>query len=64
MRYPIFETERLQLRELTLDDTEEVLRHFSDPLVVEFMDIEVCKSREEAAEIISFHLHDAGTECF
>ncbi len=54
------ETERLHLRELTLEDTEAVFRHFSDPLVVEFMDIGVCKNREEAAEIISFHIRDSG----
>ncbi len=60
MRYPVIETRRLHLRELTLDDTEAVFIHFSDPLVVEFMDIEVCRSREEAAEIILFHMQDSG----
>lgn len=60
MKYPEIETERLYLRELTIEDVEKVFRHFSDPDVVRFMDIEVCKDFTEAEEIIMFHIDDSG----
>ncbi|WP_309252416.1 GNAT family N-acetyltransferase [Paenibacillus spongiae] len=53
-------TERISLRLLTLEDAEEVYRHFSDHEVTKYMDIEPCKSRKEAEEIIRYHLEDAG----
>lgn len=59
--YPQFETSRLLLRELTLEYTNEVFALFSDPVIVKFMDIEPCHTRQEAEEIISFHLEDTGT---
>jgi [ribosomal protein S5]-alanine N-acetyltransferase len=54
------ETVRMNLRILTLDDSEEVFRHFSDADVTRFMDIEPCKDIKEAEEIIRFHLEDSG----
>lgn len=60
MNYPSIESERLFMRELTLDDIEAVYKHFSYPEVTRFMDIEVCKDRSEAEEIIAFHIQDSG----
>ncbi|KGE18415.1 GCN5 family acetyltransferase [Paenibacillus wynnii] len=60
VNYPNIETERLFMRELTLDDVEAVYKHFSYPEVTRFMDIEVCKDLREAEEIIAFHIHDSG----
>jgi len=60
MKYPEIETERLFVRELTLEDVEAVFSHFSIPEVTRFMDIEVCKDLKEAEEIISFHIDDSG----
>ncbi|WP_308639787.1 GNAT family N-acetyltransferase [Paenibacillus silvisoli] len=58
--YPMLETERLYLRELTLDDADAVYLHFSHPEVTRFMDIEACRNRKEAEEIIAFHVADSG----
>ncbi|WP_018886516.1 GNAT family N-acetyltransferase [Paenibacillus massiliensis] len=58
--YPLLETTRLQLRILTLQDVEEVFGHFSDEAVTRFMDIEPCKNLDEAKDIISYHVEDAG----
>ncbi len=58
--FPELETERIILRVLTLDDTDEVFAHFSDENVTRFMDIDPCKDRQEAEEIIRFHLEDSG----
>jgi [ribosomal protein S5]-alanine N-acetyltransferase len=58
--YPDLETERLNLRILTLEDADKVLVHFSDPEVTRFMDIEPCKTLKEAEEIIQFHMDDSG----
>ncbi|MBQ4898760.1 GNAT family N-acetyltransferase [Paenibacillus sp. Marseille-P2973] len=60
VNYPNIETERLLIRELTLDDAEAVFKHFSYPEVTKFMDIEVCKDLREAEEIIAFHIQDSG----
>ena len=60
MNYPRLETERLYLRELTLDDAPAVQVHFSDPEMTEFMDIDPCTDLESAREIIAYHLHDTG----
>ncbi len=58
--YPIIETKRLLLRELSLQDSESVFRHFSEPEVTRFMDIEPCRDIKEAYEIIQYHIDDAG----
>lgn len=60
LKYPHIKTNRLFMRELTLDDAEAVYRHFSSPEVTAFMDIEVCKNIEEVQEIIAFHINDSG----
>lgn len=59
--FPTMETDRLVLRELTLEDREEVFQHFASADVTEFMDIEPCQDLAEAEEIIQFHLDDTGT---
>jgi ribosomal-protein-alanine N-acetyltransferase len=60
MHYPQLETERLYLRELTLDDAPAVQAHFSNPEVTEFMDIGPCANLQSAREIIEYHVHDTG----
>jgi ribosomal-protein-alanine N-acetyltransferase len=58
--FPALETERVNLRILTLENSEEVYKHFSDINITRFMDIEPCKDIKEAEEIIRFHLEDSG----
>ncbi|WP_127491137.1 GNAT family N-acetyltransferase [Paenibacillus glycanilyticus] len=58
--FPDLETEKLKLKILTLEDTDSVFKHFSDEDVTKFMDITPCKNREEATEIIRFHIDDTG----
>ncbi|MGP0583494.1 GNAT family N-acetyltransferase [Paenibacillus timonensis] len=48
------------MRELTSIDADAVFRHFSVPEVTRFMDIEPCEDRQEAEEIIAFHIQDSG----
>ncbi len=60
MNYPRLDTERLCLRELTLDDAPAVHVHFSDPEVTEFMDIDPCTDLKSAREIIAYHIQDTG----
>lgn len=60
IHFPKIETTRLYLRELTLLDADSVFDHFSDFEVTQFMDIEPCKERKEAEEIIQFHIDDTG----
>ncbi|MGO0061493.1 GNAT family N-acetyltransferase [Brevibacillus fluminis] len=58
--YPSLETERVNLRIVTFQDTEAVYKHFSDEEVTRFMDIEPCQNIIEAEEMIRFHLLDSG----
>ena len=58
--YFTLETQRLRLRILTLQDAGHIYQHFADEEITRFMDIEPCRSMEEAEEIIQFHLDDAG----
>ncbi|MCA1321950.1 GNAT family N-acetyltransferase [Bacillus tianshenii] len=58
--FPDLETERMDLRNLTLEHSEQVYQHFSDSDVTRFMDIEPCRDIEEASEIIRYHEEDAG----
>lgn len=58
--FPEIETDRLKLAILTLDDIEAVFKHFSDENVTRFMDISPCRDRNEAEEIIRFHIEDTG----
>ncbi|MBP1944281.1 GNAT family N-acetyltransferase [Cytobacillus luteolus] len=58
--YPKLESERYYLRLLTLDDAEDVYKHFADPQITKFMDIEPCKDIQEAIKIITYHIKDRG----
>ena len=58
--YPQFETDRLQIRELTQDDSAALFDHFSDDDVTRFMDIDSLKSEAEAVSIINWHAKDSG----
>ena len=56
--FPELETERLQLRQLTMDDLDFVYGHFSDPRVAEFLlDEPPISSIVQAREIIEFYQH-------
>lgn len=59
-QFPGLETPRLFLRILTLHDAESVYRHFSDDEVTRFMDMNSCTCRQDARDIIDFHLKDPG----
>ncbi len=59
--FPTLETERLILQQLTLEDTDFVFRHFSDPAVTQYlMDEPPVKEYAQAQEIIQFYLEPAG----
>ena len=58
--YPELVTARLRLRLLRLDDAPAVYRHFADPQVTRFMDIEPCADVADAEEIIRYHIDDPG----
>lgn len=58
--YPSLETERMFLKILTLENTEEIFHHFSNPSVTNHMDIEPCKDKQEAENIINYHLDNPG----
>jgi len=51
--FPVLETERLLLRQLTNDDAQEIFIHRSDKRILEFLDIPVSKSMEDALAFIS-----------
>ena len=54
--FPALETRRLLLRNLTVDDTDFVFRHFSDPAVTQYlMDQPPLTEYEGAREIIRFY---------
>jgi [ribosomal protein S5]-alanine N-acetyltransferase len=59
--FPIIETERLILRQLTFDDTDFIFQHFSDPNVSQYlMDELPLTDRAGAEEIIRFYLEPEG----
>ncbi|MBB6453180.1 ribosomal-protein-alanine N-acetyltransferase [Salirhabdus euzebyi] len=58
--YPTIETNRLFLKILTIHDAAHLFQHFSDEEVTRFMDIEICKSVEEAKDLIVSHEEDLG----
>jgi ribosomal-protein-alanine N-acetyltransferase len=59
--FPSLETERLILRPLTLEDTDFVFRHFSDPAVTQYLlDEPPVTELAQAQEIIQFYLEPAG----
>jgi len=59
--FPPLETERLILRQLTLDDADFVFRHFSDPMVCQYlMDEPSLTEYAQAEQIIRFFLEPEG----
>ncbi len=50
--FPIFETDRLLLRELTFVDTQKIFELFSDPAVTKYYDFEPYTELEQAKEYI------------
>jgi [ribosomal protein S5]-alanine N-acetyltransferase len=51
-KYPVLEAEELVLREATAADVSSVFSIFSDPEVVEFYDLDVLESPDQAAEML------------
>ncbi|MFK7805186.1 MAG: GNAT family N-acetyltransferase [Anaerolineae bacterium] len=58
--FPAFDTERLLIRELTLEHSAALYEHFSDDDVTRYMDIDSLSSEAEAVNIINFHAKDSG----
>lgn len=52
MEFPVLETERLILRQLTQNDTEDLFEYFSQDKVMEYYDLETFKTSEDAQQII------------
>ena len=52
MTFPVLETKRLLLRQITLADAENLFSFFSDPQVMRFYDCEALASLEEAIGLI------------
>lgn len=52
MTFPMLETQRLVLRELTAADAEQVFEVFSDPAVMQFYDCEAFTTVDEAKALI------------
>ncbi|KMQ66557.1 acetyltransferase [Chryseobacterium angstadtii] len=53
MIYPVLETERLLLRQLTPQDAEDLFEYFSLDEVMEYYDLDTFKTLEDAQNIIS-----------
>ena len=51
---PQIETTRLILRQLTLQDADQLLRHFSDPEMLRYVTFEPLEQREEVQEVIQW----------
>lgn len=58
--FPELETAGQYLRVLTLNDALEVLKHFADPDVTQYMDIEALEDIDAARELINYHAQDSG----
>ncbi|AZA78657.1 N-acetyltransferase [Chryseobacterium sp. G0186] len=52
MQFPVLETERLILRQLTPDDSKDLFEYFSQDDVMEYYDLETFKTLEDAHNII------------
>ncbi|MBV8327023.1 GNAT family protein [Chryseobacterium sp.] len=52
MQFPVLETERLILRQLTLQDTQDLFEYFSLDEVMEYYDLAPFKTLEDAQQII------------
>lgn len=48
--FPVLETERLHLREMSPEDVTSLLKHLGNPQVVKFIDTQPIKTREQADE--------------
>lgn len=48
--FPVIETERLRLREVTPQDVNALLKHFGNPEVVKFIDMQPIRTIEQANE--------------
>ena len=51
-RFPILETSNLLLRELDLEDVDDVFAIFSDPDVTRYYDLDVFVDRQQAEELV------------
>ena len=59
--FPTLQTDRLILRQLTIEDIDFVFQHFSNPLVTQYlMDEPPVANRAEAQAIIEFYLEPEG----
>lgn len=54
MIYPVLETERLLLRQLTPHDAEDLFEYFSQDAVMEYYDLETFKTLDDARNIITY----------
>jgi ribosomal-protein-alanine N-acetyltransferase len=54
MEFPVLETERLILRQLTPNDTPDLFEYFSLEEVMEYYDLEAFKSMEDATHHSAF----------
>ncbi|MBM7616237.1 GNAT family N-acetyltransferase [Alkaliphilus hydrothermalis] len=60
-QFPEIETERLKLRELTMEDVDFVFAHFSDEDICRYLyDEEPFSSKEEAVGLISWYKNPEG----
>ncbi|MDN3483782.1 GNAT family N-acetyltransferase [Pseudoalteromonas sp. APC 3224] len=53
MSFPILETERLELNEITSSDVDAIFTIFSNPDVIEYYDTSVFTAKEQAEKLIS-----------
>ncbi|WP_353181767.1 GNAT family N-acetyltransferase [Parapedobacter lycopersici] len=51
--FPILKTERLTLRQLSIDDQQAIFALRSDPKINEFLDRQICKTNEDAIDFIN-----------
>ena len=54
--FPILQTQRLTLRQMSQDDLSEIFALYSDDLVTQFIDIESISTKDEAQELLDFFL--------
>ncbi|NIF05758.1 GNAT family N-acetyltransferase [Chryseobacterium sp. Tr-659] len=52
MEFPVLETERLILRQLTLNDSQDLFEYFSLDEVMEYYDLDTFKTLEDSQQII------------
>jgi len=51
--FPILKTERLTLRELSIDDRQDIFALRSDPVINKYLDRQPCKTTEDAINFIN-----------